>query len=319
MRRRSWAHSIRETAAFTTPSPRLVRGRLRPAFSLSPPRSGDVPSSLATNGDGDASSGFFAIRFFFLARGNVGVAPALAGPRGTTAARNGERGPNTPDRRCNGNRGGGIKLERRDRNCTGVITRCVAPLRLGLRRRYATRPSARIDRRSKLNGGEDARSILDNTRRALNDSAEPAAAAGVNVIKVALQQTRSAGADGEKLATQLDTLRAALADPSVSPEALGRGGPEAAIELQSAADALWAVAKERAGAQGTPAETELLDLLDGIIIGLTRGARKAARAAAKRLGTPALTADFDRTKLYASRGAGKGSPAPEPIPAPTDG
>ena len=111
------------------------------AFSLSPPRSGDVPTPQATNGD--ASSSFFAVRFF-LARGNVGVAPALAGPRGTTAARSRERGPNTPDSRCNGNRGGGIKLASRDRNCTGVITRCVAPLRLGLRRRYATRPSASI-------------------------------------------------------------------------------------------------------------------------------------------------------------------------------
>ena len=151
MRRRSWAHAIREPPGFTTPSPRLVRGRLRPAFSLSPPRSGDAPSALAANTD--ASSGFFAVRFFFLARGNVGVAPALAAARGTTAARNGERGPNTPDKRCNGNRGGGIKLERRDKNCTGVITRCVAPLRLGLRRRYATRPSARMDKRSKLNGG----------------------------------------------------------------------------------------------------------------------------------------------------------------------
>ena len=62
------------------------------AFSLSPPRSGDVPSPQATNGD--ASSGFFAVRFFFLARGNVGVAPAFAtGPRGTTAARSGALRP----------------------------------------------------------------------------------------------------------------------------------------------------------------------------------------------------------------------------------
>src|SRR5690349_4236712 len=103
MRRRSWAHAIREPPGFTTPSPRLVRGRLRPAFSLSPPmRSGNVPSALAT--PGDASSGFVAVRFgFFLARGNVAVAEALAAARGTTAARSGERGPNTPDKRWSGN------------------------------------------------------------------------------------------------------------------------------------------------------------------------------------------------------------------------
>jgi hypothetical protein len=99
MRRRSWAHSIREPTGFTTPSPRLVRGRLPTAFSLSPPRSGDVPSALETSGEAVAA---FVFRFF-LARvraGVVGVAPALAtGPRGTTAARHGERGANTPDRR----------------------------------------------------------------------------------------------------------------------------------------------------------------------------------------------------------------------------
>jgi hypothetical protein len=116
MRRRSFTHAIREPTGFTTPSPRLVGGRLRSAFSLSPPtppRSGDVPSPLATNAD--ASSGFFLVRFFLLARGNVAVAEAIAGPRGTTAAQSREPGPNTPHKRCHGNRGGGIKLARRDK------------------------------------------------------------------------------------------------------------------------------------------------------------------------------------------------------------
>jgi hypothetical protein len=39
-RRRSWAHSILRSPGFTTPSPRLVRGRIRTALSLSPPRRG---------------------------------------------------------------------------------------------------------------------------------------------------------------------------------------------------------------------------------------------------------------------------------------
>jgi len=104
--------------------------------------------------NGDASSGVFAIRFFFfLARGNVAVAPALAGPRGTTAARSGERGPNTPDKRWSGNRGGGIKLARRAKHRIGVITGCVAPLRLGMHRGHATRPSRSFDRRSKPPSG----------------------------------------------------------------------------------------------------------------------------------------------------------------------
>ena len=89
-----------------TPSPRLVRGPLAAAFSLARPPSRNVPSPLAPRGD--ALSGGVGVRFFFLARGKVGVAPALAtGPLGTTAARNRERGANTPGSRCNGNRGGG--------------------------------------------------------------------------------------------------------------------------------------------------------------------------------------------------------------------
>jgi hypothetical protein len=124
------------------------------AFSLSRPRSGDVPSAVETNGD--ESSGFVFVVRFVVFRGHrfVDGVPALAtGPRGTTSARNGERGATTPDRRCSGNRGGGINAAILANQCTGVITRCVAPLRLGFRRRYATRPSGRIDRRSKRNGG----------------------------------------------------------------------------------------------------------------------------------------------------------------------
>src|SRR5512132_2431846 len=91
--------AVRDVGDVTTPSPRLVRGRLPTAFSLARPRSGDVPAALETSGDAVAA---FVFRFF-LARvraGVVGVAKALAtGPRGTTAARHGERGANTPDRR----------------------------------------------------------------------------------------------------------------------------------------------------------------------------------------------------------------------------
>jgi hypothetical protein len=53
-----------------------VRGPFGAAFSLARPRSRDVPSALATRGD--AASGFVGVVRFFLARGNVGVAPALA-------------------------------------------------------------------------------------------------------------------------------------------------------------------------------------------------------------------------------------------------
>ena len=60
-------------SSIASENPLFSAVNLERAFLLSPPRSGDAPSPVATNGD--AASGFFAIHFFFLARGNVGVAP----------------------------------------------------------------------------------------------------------------------------------------------------------------------------------------------------------------------------------------------------
>ena len=118
---------------------------LERAFSLSP---------LATNSD--ASSGFFAFRFCFLARGNVGVAPAFAtGPRGTTAARGGAPRPEhtrqalqwKPGRR-NQARESRQKLHRRHRE----VRRAVAP-RLAKEIRHAAvgkdRPALQASLRSR--------------------------------------------------------------------------------------------------------------------------------------------------------------------------
>ena len=85
MRRRSWAHAIREPTGFTTPSPRLVRGRLPTAFSLSPPRSGDVPSALETSGEAVAA---FVFRFF-LARVRAGSRHGSTGHHGSAPRRAG--------------------------------------------------------------------------------------------------------------------------------------------------------------------------------------------------------------------------------------
>ncbi|APR84685.1 Hypothetical protein A7982_10034 [Minicystis rosea] len=159
---------------------------------------------------------------------------------------------------------------------------------------------------------DSARAILGQTRSSLHESASTSARAGVKIIDTAMAQTRVADDDAERLATQLDMLRGALSDGNVAPEAGERGGSEAIVDLQSAAAALRNADAERAGAAGTLAETEQLDLLDGIIVTLARGAFKAARAAAKRAGQPAMVGSFELTKLYGSR--------PEPAPAtPSDG
>ena len=59
----------------------------------------------------------------------------------------------TPANRTRGNRGGAMSDATRARNCTAVMTRCVAPFFRRLRSRYATRPSDRMDNRSRLKGG----------------------------------------------------------------------------------------------------------------------------------------------------------------------
>jgi len=184
-------------------------------------------------------------------------------------------------------------------------------------------------------GRENARTVLENTRRALYEKAGPVEQAAVQQVDVALSQSSNAGSEAGKLADQLDLLRGALIEPTVAGEAATRGGPDAVAKLTSGALALRAAIAARTGVPGTPAETEHLDLIDGIIITLARHARKAARAAAKRLGQPALAAKFELSRLYgpptgspsgktpapASPGspASPGAPAPNADPSPAGG
>jgi len=161
-----------------------------------------------------------------------------------------------------------------------------------------------------------ARAVLVNTRRALFEKVDPAAQAAVQQLDVALQQTNNAGSDAGKLADQLDLIRGALAEPTVAAEAAPRGGPQAVSELTSHAALLRAAAAARTTVPGTPAETEHLDVIDGIIVTLARHARQAARSAAKRLGKPALLADFELTRLYDPPTAGAPGKTPDKTPAP---
>ncbi|MDC3956016.1 hypothetical protein [Polyangium jinanense] len=158
---------------------------------------------------------------------------------------------------------------------------------------------------------ETARSVLHAGRNDLEEKGDEASA---DVIAVALDQTRAAQDDAEKLAVQLDTLRDVLKREDVTAVVHDRGGPDAITRLGIAADALRAAAKEREG-QGTMAATEHLDLIDGIVVTLARSARKAARAAARETKQPALAAAFELTHLYGTRGERSQAPE-EPSSAP---
>jgi len=150
---------------------------------------------------------------------------------------------------------------------------------------------------------DSARAVLLGARRTLHDLGDAASLEGVKIIDAALAQTRAAGGDGEKLASQLDTLRAAFGNAAVTSAAALRGGPAAVAELEGSATTLRSAAVGRTVSPGTPAETEHLDVLDGLIVTLARQARRAARAAAKRLGKPAIATAFELTHLYAVRPA----------------
>jgi hypothetical protein len=88
-------------------------------------------------------------------------------------------------------------------------------------------------------------------------------------------------------------------------------GPQAAADLAARAASLRAADPASAGARGTPEHTEHLDLIDGIILELVRGAREAAEGASKELGEPALLSAFSLSELYPSSGA-RSAPEAEP-------
>jgi hypothetical protein len=137
-------------------------------------------------------------------------------------------------------------------------------------------------------------------------------------IGAILAQTRSAGADAQKLFEQLKILQPILEDKEVAAVIKKRGGPEAIAALKQAMTKLIDAKRAHAGGGGSPAETARMDLLDGLIVDNVRDARRAARAAGKALGRPEIARAFELGALYESRRSRRSpTPSPEP-PIPAD-
>lgn len=143
-----------------------------------------------------------------------------------------------------------------------------------------------------------ARSVLNGAQRILLLAGKTDEAQKITVL---LERESVAAADAEGLAKQMDVLREALLDPTITNAAKDRGGAKAIADLQSNANELRDAAKVKAEPRGTPVETETLDLIDGLIVSLSRAAREAAEAAARDLSEPAIVTAFELTALYKRR------------------
>jgi hypothetical protein len=151
-----------------------------------------------------------------------------------------------------------------------------------------------------------ARAVLAGVKEDLEASEEAEAAEAARIASAALRQTRAAAKKAEPLVQQLALLVGGLKNETVAKEAADQGGPEALTALEASIAALRKADQEDVGVRGTPVETEKLDLLDGIIVQQVRRARRAALAASKRLGNPALVEAFKLDKLYRSKGGAPG-------------
>jgi hypothetical protein len=147
-----------------------------------------------------------------------------------------------------------------------------------------------------------ARAVLSGTQEDLEGSAEEAQLRAEREARATLERTSAAPDQAEPLAQQLAQLQSTLQLASVETAAADHGGAEAMTKLQGAIAALRKADQEDVGVRGTPTETELLDLLDGIIVQLVRRARRAAQAVARATGNFALLKEFRLDKLYGARG-----------------
>lgn len=159
------------------------------------------------------------------------------------------------------------------------------------------------------------RAVLSRSAVKLRQNGTQAELDAATSAAAVLEKTARSGANPETLATQLDLLGAELAKAPVAAVAASRGGPKAVAEMAKAAAELRKPGLRPA--KGTVAETEYVDLLDGIIVSLVRAARAAARSAAAELGRPALAKAFELTELYRNAAAAPQEPEPVLEPEPT--
>jgi hypothetical protein len=134
-------------------------------------------------------------------------------------------------------------------------------------------------------------------------------------VRTVLHETRSARNEAD-LPAQLKALGTAMQLPPVATVLTTRGGPTTLLRLGAAEQTLAAALRDRAAQSPVTASSERRDILDGLIVTLTRAAYAAARLAARARKQPSIAAEFRLTHLEPSRGSGTPTTdAPDTDPA----
>lgn len=112
-------------------------------------------------------------------------------------------------------------------------------------------------------------------------------------VEAALDKTSKSGADLDVLAGQLDALAAVAALAPVAKALKARGEDKLAARLEALAAELRQGALDAPRLKGAHAESEQINLLDGLLVLKLRRIRDVARRAARKLSSPAIAQDFD--------------------------
>ena len=133
-------------------------------------------------------------------------------------------------------------------------------------------------------------------------------------VQTLLEQTSTAAND-TALLDQLTRLYNMINEPVLVPLIVNRGGVDMIVRVQNSRESLLTAMRQRAGHPVTALADER-DILDGIIVTLTRTAYRAARVASRRLGLPAIASDFKLVHFRAHVGSSEDGAEPTPPDAP---
>lgn len=159
--------------------------------------------------------------------------------------------------------------------------------------------------RAHVKGGKQARlrgramlEAVGNRLAAGQSAATDPKADAARLITATLSQTDALSREVEVLLSQLRLIAHCWTSKIIATEAAKRGGDEVIALLQAQIQTLDASLSDIQQAQTTSADTQRLDLIDGLIIERVREANRAAKVAAKTEGNPALADAFKLKHLY---------------------